>query len=98
VPVLGQYISNIFVRPKLDGKVRIILDVTLLNKFVEYKHFKMFSLSTAIDLVTPGSWMGSVDLKQAYYSSPIAVPHRRFLHIRLMLLCLLRALLHLDLW
>jgi hypothetical protein len=39
VPVLGQYIFNIFVRPKLDGKVRSILDLTLLNKFVEYKHF-----------------------------------------------------------
>jgi hypothetical protein len=98
VPVLSQFIYNIFVRPKLDGKVRIILDLTSLNKFVEYKHFKMFSLSMAIDLVTPGSWMGSVDLKQAYYYVPIAVPNRRFLLFRLMLLCLLRALLHLDLW
>jgi hypothetical protein len=37
VPVLGQSISNIFVGPKPDGKCRIILDLTLLNMFVEYK-------------------------------------------------------------
>jgi hypothetical protein len=35
VPVLGQYISNMFVRLKPDGQFRIILDLTLLNKFVE---------------------------------------------------------------
>jgi hypothetical protein len=42
----------------------------------------MFSLSMAIDLVTPGSWMGSVDLKQAYYSVPIAVLHCRVMRFR----------------
>lgn len=75
----GEFISNIFVRPKPNGDSRIILDLTKLNDFVQYEHFKMFSLNTAIDLVTPGAWMGSVDLKSAYYSVPICDEHRKYL-------------------
>lgn len=75
----GEFISNIFLRPKPDGRSRIILDLTKLNQLVEYKHFKMFSLNTALDLITPHAWMGSVDLKQAYFSIPIAKEHRKYL-------------------
>ena len=49
----GEFISNIFPRPKPNGEVQLILDLTLFNDFVEYKHFKMFSLETARDLITP---------------------------------------------
>ena len=37
--VAGKFISNVYLRPKLDGMVRLILDLTLFNKFVDYKHF-----------------------------------------------------------
>ena len=75
----GEFISNIFVRPKPNGESRIILDLTKLNNVVEYEHFKMFSLNTAIDLITPGVWLASVDLKSAYYSVPIATEDRKYL-------------------
>ena len=76
---VGEFISNIFVRPKPDGEARIILDLTELNKKVQYQHFKMFSLSTAVDLVTPGAFMASVDLRHAYYTIPIKIEHRKYL-------------------
>ena len=63
----GEWISNVFLRPKPGGEHRMILDLTELNKFIVYEqHFKMFSLQTAVELVEEGCWMASVDLKDAY--------------------------------
>ena len=76
---VGEFISNIFLRPKPDGNYRLILDLTELNKQVEYQHFKMFSLNAAIDLITPGAFMASVDLRDAYYTIPITSSHRKYL-------------------
>ena len=78
-PTHGQWISNIFLRPKSNGKFRMILDLTLLNKHIAYEHFKMFSLKTALELLTEGAWMASADLTDAYYSVPICKTQRKFL-------------------
>ena len=78
-PVWDQVISNVFLRPKPDGQYRMILDLTELNKKVQYEHFKMTSLNTALELMRPGCWMASVDLKDAYYSVPVEEGDRKFL-------------------
>ena len=78
-PLEGQVISNIFLRPKKDGRFRFILDLTWVNLHVEYEHFKMFSLHTALEMMRPDCWMGSIDLKDAYYSVPIREEDRKFL-------------------
>ena len=75
----GEWISNIFLRPKQNGKFRMILDLTQLNKLVEYQHFKMFNLRTALDLIVKDCWMASADLTDAYYSLLITPEHRKFL-------------------
>ena len=36
----GQYISNIFIRPKKHGSYRLILNLKCLSEFWEYHHFK----------------------------------------------------------
>ena len=46
---------------------------------VEYQNFKMDSVWTAIRLITPNRYMASIDLKDAYYSVPIAKPHQKYL-------------------
>ena len=61
-----EYISNIFVRPKKNGKFRIILNLRNLNDCVEYHHFKMETLKTAISLVSKNCYFGSIDLQDAY--------------------------------
>ena len=53
-PSSDQVVSNIFLRPKKDGRFRLILDLTWLNEHVEYEHFKMHSLHTALDMMRPG--------------------------------------------
>ena len=77
-----QWVSNIFLRPKPSGKFRMILDLTKLNKYIEYEHFKMFNLRTALDLLQPGMWMASADLTDAYYTLPINKEQRKFLRFR----------------
>ena len=78
-PEPGEYISNIFIRPKKPTGIRVILNLKSFNENVEYKHFKMQSLQTAIDLMTPGAFMASIDFKQAYYCLGIFKPHRKYL-------------------
>ena len=78
----GQWISNIFLRPKPNGKFRMILDLTELNKLIHYEHFKMFNLRTALDLLDVNMWMASADLTDAYYSVPIKSSQKKFLRFR----------------
>ena len=54
----GEYVSNIFCRPKKDGTVRIILNHKHLNNTVQHHHFKMETLNHAIEMMTPRCYMG----------------------------------------
>lgn len=78
----GQFISNIFSRPKPNNRIRIIFDLNELNDFVEYQKFKMTSLKTAYSLLSPGAFMASIDLRDAYYSVSITKEHRKYLKFR----------------
>ena len=75
----GEYISNIFMRQKKDGSFRIILNLKSLNDHLEYHHFKMETLKNAINLMTKDCFFCSIDLKDAYFSCPIADADRIFL-------------------
>lgn len=81
-PSKGQFISVVFLVQKSDGKKRFILNLKNLNKFLSTEHFKIEDKSTAIKLITPGCFMGSVDLKEAYFIVPIAKSHRKYLRFR----------------
>ena len=75
----NEYISNIFFRPKKEGKIRIILNLKNLNKnYLEKIHFKMETLQSAIDSMRKNCWFGSVDLSEAFYSIPVREKDRRF--------------------
>lgn len=75
----NEFISNIFFRPKKDGRVRIILNLKSFNKhFLEKMHFKMETLQSAIDAMRQNCYFGSVDLSEAFYSVKIRESDRRF--------------------
>ena len=79
----GEFVSSIFVRLKKNGvDYRMILNLKELNKFIVYRHFKMDSLKTVTDLMSQGCYMASVDIKDAYYTVPIATEHQTFLKFR----------------
>ena len=73
----GEYISPIFTTSKKDGSARMILNLKGFNRFMEYRHFKRES-STVVNMVKPNCFMASVDLKDAYYSVPIALEHQKY--------------------
>ena len=75
----GEYISPIFTRAKKDGSFRVILNLKCLNTHVQYTQFKMDSLNTVLQMVKPGCFMASIDLKDAYYSVPIVTADQKYL-------------------
>ena len=78
-PSYGQYVSTIFLRKKKNGSYRLILNLKGLNASIEYQHFKMESLTCAIQLMKKNCYMASIDLTDAYYTVPVAVEHRKYL-------------------
>ena len=77
--VEGEHLSNIFLRPKKNGGARLILDLSELNKSLEYQHFKMDNIHTVMDLISPNNYLASIDLRDAYYSVPIHHEDRKYL-------------------
>ena len=61
------------------GGFRLILNVKRLNEVVEYKKFKMATISTILHLVRSGMFMAKLDIKDAYYSVPIYKYHQSLL-------------------
>ena len=72
-------ISPNFVRPEKDGPHRVIFNLKKLNEAVSYHHFKMDTSDTVIKLKRSGCYMTSTDVKDAYYSIPIALEHQKYL-------------------
>ena len=44
-----------------------------------YVHFKMETLSSVLSLITPGRYLASIDLKDAYYLIFIHTDHSKYL-------------------
>ena len=75
----GEYISPIFLVPKKNGTFRLILNLKKFNQNVQYCHFKMETLTAALNHITQDCLMASVDLKDAYYGVPVHEEFRKFL-------------------
>ena len=74
-----EFFSTIFLRSKKDGMHCMILNLKSLNQYVTYYHFKMDTIHTAVEMMTPGCYMCSVGLKSAYYSVAIALSDQKYL-------------------
>ena len=78
----GEFISPVFLRPKKNGSFRVILNLKRLNEYVVYHHFKMDTLETCVNLMTPQCYMASLDLTDAYYAVPIAACCQKYLKFK----------------
>ena len=74
----GEFISPIFLRPKGEDQFRLILNLKELNQHLETVHFKMDTIYSVLDLITPNCFMSSIDLKDAYYTVPIADEYEKY--------------------
>ena len=75
----GEFILNIFQRPKKDGSFHMILNLKDLDTFVCFHYFKMDSIHTCTQLMRPRCYMASIDLRDAYYSEPLTKEHQKYL-------------------
>ena len=83
-PVDG-FVSNMFATKKKkenedDPQLwRPIANLKRLNSFVYYEHFKMEGLDLVKFVIRKGDWMAKVDLKDAYFTVPVAAEHQKYL-------------------
>lgn len=77
--VNDQFLSPFFLVPQSDGKQRFILNLKGLNSFIETEHFKLEDLRSACNLLEPDCFMGTVDLKDAYFLIRIFEKDRKYL-------------------
>lgn len=82
-PCNGQFISRVFLVPKPNGKMRFILNLKELNKFIPTQHFKLEDLRTALKLISPDCLMATLDLKDAYFLINVHPESRKYLRFRL---------------
>lgn len=78
-PCPGQFLSSIFLVPKPNGKMRFILNLKNLNKFVETSHFKLEDLRTALKLISKDVCLAKIDVKDAYFFISIHPNYRKYL-------------------
>ena len=63
----GEIVSNIFCRRKKSGKIRLIGNFKDLNAEIVYHKFKQATIQDILDMIRPGCFMCSIDLRDAYY-------------------------------
>ena len=75
------FVSQLFAVSKKDGGIRPVVNLKILNSYVQQRSFKMEGLHLMKDLLHPGDWMTKVDLKDAYLAIPLhsQLQDRKFL-------------------
>lgn len=73
------FYSPYFLVPKKTGDYRPILDLRALNTRIGRKTFRMLTVRRLLELVRPGDWFTTIDLKDAYFHVEVAPKHRKFL-------------------
>lgn len=74
----GFYLKYFLILKK-DGRLRPILDMRRLNKFLKFRPFRMLSVKQTAVSIEKRKWFTALDLKDAYLHVAIYPDHRPFL-------------------
>jgi len=77
-----QFVSTVFTVPKPDGSRRFVINLKILNEFIDAPHFKMEDIRCASSLLSKNCYMCVLDLKDAFHAISIYENHRKFLKFR----------------
>ena len=83
IPECPGHYSRIFLVPKKNGKLRLIIDLSVLNHFVYTQAFKMETQRKVKDAVQLNDLAFSLDLTDAYLHIPIHQRSGKFLRFTL---------------
>ena len=70
-PGTPGFYSRIFLIPKKNGKLRLIIDLSLLNRYIEKQSFKMETVKSVRQAMRLNDWAVSIDSTDAYLHVPI---------------------------
>ncbi len=76
-----QFLSTLFVA-KQANKTRPIFNLKTFNNSVHTEKFKLESLDLVKTMLKPNDYLMKLDLKDAYYSVPIAEDHKKYLRFQ----------------
>ena len=75
--------SRLFMTPKKNGKLRPIIDLSILNRLLIVPTFRMETVSVISKSILKGLWACSVDIEDAYFHVPMDWDCHKFLAFRL---------------
>ena len=78
-----RYYSRIFLVPKKNRKLRLIIDLSVLNHFVYTETFKIETQRKVRNAIQLNDWAFSLDLTDAYLHIPIHQRSRKYLRFTL---------------
>ena len=67
----AEFLSNLFLVNKKDGRHRLIINPKFLNSFIPYQHFKMEKMHLIKGLLQEHNFLIKIDLKDAYFGIPL---------------------------
>ena len=73
------HFSRVFLVPKKNGKLRLVIDLSLLNPWLHCPKFSMDHAQVIREALAPGMWATSIDLSDAYLHIPIHPKYWKFL-------------------
>lgn len=71
--------SHLFMRAKKNGKLRPIIDLSLLNRHLIVPTFRMETVAVISKCVSEGLWACSVDIEDAYFHVPMDWDYHKYL-------------------
>ena len=60
-----------FLVPKKNGKMRLVIDISMLNEWLACSTFKIDHAQAVRDALAPNMWATPIDLSDAYLHIPI---------------------------
>ena len=81
IPSCGDRVSSLY---QDTDNLRVILDLNVLNQYIQCPHFKMLTLQDVKLLLPEGFYTVSLDLKDGYWHVPIApakLPYLEFTYL-----------------
>ena len=74
-----QDLSRLFLVPKRNGKLRPVINISLLNLYIRKQPFKMEIVKSVRQSIVINDWAVSIDLTDAYLHVPIHPQSRKYL-------------------
>ena len=81
-PTSPGFYSRLFLVPKKSGGWRPVIDLSVLNNFLEIPSFKMETPESIRKSLQQGEWVTSLDFSDAYLHIPVHPADRKFLRFK----------------